>query len=151
MEAASPISAPGAEVRPAGETDIEQVREIGRDYGGLAAWPEAPDYLDHARVSSRLLVAAEGECSASGRSWRRRPHHLRLERSAGPDSARLLIALVHHAGQRADVVSLPAFGPHPAVPALRAAGFKLDDRDTFMASRPSLIDPRRYVPSPDVG
>src|SRR5437588_4569748 len=86
MEAASPISAPGAEVRPAGETDIEQVREIGRDYGGLAAWPEAPDYLDHARVSSRLLVAAEGECSASGRSWRGRPHHLRLERSAGPDS-----------------------------------------------------------------
>lgn len=67
------------------------------------------------------------------------------------ESARLLTALVRHAGERADVVHVPPFGPHPAVPALFAAGFQLEDRDTFMASRPTLIEPRCYVPSPEVG
>lgn len=67
------------------------------------------------------------------------------------DSARLLIALVRYAADSAEIVNVPPFGPHPAVPALFAAGFVLGDRDTFMASRPSLVDPRRYVPSPEVG
>ena len=82
-----------------------------------------------------------------------RPHAFVAPAGAASDrgSARLLLALLRRAGERAEVVNVPPFGPHPAVAALFAAGFRLSDRDTGMCSRPALIDPRRYVPSPDIG
>jgi GNAT superfamily N-acetyltransferase len=43
-------------------------------------------------------------------------------------------------------VCLPA--PHPAVRALLAAGWRVDEFDLFMATEPGLLDPRRAVPSP---
>jgi hypothetical protein len=43
-------------------------------------------------------------------------------------------------------VCLP--GPHPAVRALLAAGWRVEEFDLFMASGPGLLDPRRAVPSP---
>lgn len=61
MGAASPIRESPAAIRPATEADLEQVRDIACDYGGLVACSEAPDYLDHERASGRLLVAVEGE------------------------------------------------------------------------------------------
>lgn len=46
-------------------------------------------------------------------------------------------------------VCLPA--PHPAVRALLAAGWRVDEFDLFMATEPGLLDPRRAVPSPALG
>jgi hypothetical protein len=46
-------------------------------------------------------------------------------------------------GVRADVT-----GPHPALRALLEAGVRIVDRDTFMASRPGLVDPERLLPHP---
>jgi GNAT superfamily N-acetyltransferase len=43
-------------------------------------------------------------------------------------------------------VCLP--GPHPAVRALLAAGWRVEEFDVFMASEPGLLDPHRAVPSP---
>jgi GNAT superfamily N-acetyltransferase len=43
-------------------------------------------------------------------------------------------------------VTLPA--PHPAVRALLAAGWRVEEFDLFMATEPGLLDPRRAVPSP---
>jgi GNAT superfamily N-acetyltransferase len=43
-------------------------------------------------------------------------------------------------------VCLP--GPHPAVRALFAAGWRHGESDVFMASDPGLLDPRRAVPNP---
>jgi hypothetical protein len=43
-------------------------------------------------------------------------------------------------------VCLP--GPHPAVRALLAAGWRVAEFDLFMATEPDLLDPRRAVPSP---
>jgi hypothetical protein len=43
-------------------------------------------------------------------------------------------------------VCLP--GPHPAVRALLAAGWRVEEFDLFMATEPGLLDPRRAVPSP---
>ena len=44
------------------------------------------------------------------------------------------------------VVCLP--GPHPVLPILLQAGFRIIDRDQFMASDPALVDPIRLLPSP---
>jgi GNAT superfamily N-acetyltransferase len=41
---------------------------------------------------------------------------------------------------------LPA--PHPAVRALLAADWRVEEFDLFMATEPGLLDPRRAVPSP---
>ncbi|HEX9030614.1 MAG TPA: GNAT family N-acetyltransferase [Streptosporangiaceae bacterium] len=43
-------------------------------------------------------------------------------------------------------VCLPA--PHPAVRALLAAGWRVEEFDLYMASEPGLVDPHRAVPSP---
>ncbi len=39
-------------------------------------------------------------------------------------------------------------GPSPVLPVLLAAGFRITDRDEFMASDPGLVDPARLVPNP---
>jgi hypothetical protein len=44
---------------------------------------------------------------------------------------------------------LPA--PHPAVRVLLAAGWRIEEYDLFMATRPDLLDPCRDVPSPALG
>jgi GNAT superfamily N-acetyltransferase len=38
-------------------------------------------------------------------------------------------------------------GPHPIVPTLIDAGFRIVDRDTFQASDPALVDPERLLPN----
>lgn len=60
-------------------------------------------------------------------------------------------ALVRHAAERASVVRVAAMESHPALPALLAAGFVVEEFDTYMASRPDLVDGTRYGPSPVVG
>ncbi|QYC42170.1 hypothetical protein Nocox_22830 [Nonomuraea coxensis DSM 45129] len=44
-------------------------------------------------------------------------------------------------------------GPHPLVPLLLGAGWRIADQDTFMADETALtrLRPDRYVPHPDLG
>ena len=88
-------------------------------------------------MASGTAGGADGEYGAT---------HLALAPSADPADAvlALLAALRPKDGQAA--VCLP--GPHPAVRALLAAGWRIGDIDLFMASEPGLLDPRRAVPSP---
>jgi hypothetical protein len=44
------------------------------------------------------------------------------------------------------MVCLPA--PHPAVRPLLGAGWRVRDKDLYMASEPDLLDARRAVPGP---
>jgi GNAT superfamily N-acetyltransferase len=39
-------------------------------------------------------------------------------------------------------------GPHPALRPLLEAGFRIVDRDQFLASDPALVDPARLIPNP---
>ena len=75
--------------------------------------------------------------------------HLALAPSAGGADAAAavlaaLAALEPEDGQAR--VCLP--GPHPAVRALLAVGWRVEEFDLFMATEPGLLDPRRAVPSP---
>ena len=49
---------------------------------------------------------------------------------------------------RGGPVTTCLFGPHPALRPLLEAGFKVVDRDQFMASDTELLDPTRLVPNP---
>jgi len=58
-------------------------------------------------------------------------------RPAGPESA-----------QPPTSVCVP--GPHPVLPALLRFGFRIVDRDLFMATDPGLVDPERILPDPSL-
>jgi hypothetical protein len=70
--------------------------------------------------------------------------HLALAPSAeGADAVVAVLADVNPEGGSARVCR-----PHPAVRALLAAGWRVEEFDLFMATEPSLLDPRQAVPSP---
>jgi GNAT superfamily N-acetyltransferase len=58
-----------------------------------------------------------------------------------------LTALLRRAADGGDRVGASVPGPSPLLPALLAAGFRIRDRDTFMASDPGLVDPTRILPN----
>lgn len=63
-----------------------------------------------------------------------------------PTAATIVLATLAELASDAASVCLPA--PHPAVRALLAAAWRVNDFDLFMASEPGMLDPRRAVPSP---
>jgi GNAT superfamily N-acetyltransferase len=65
--------------------------------------------------------------------------------AAGDSDA--LLALLAGAG----LVRIALFGPHPALRPLLDAGLRISAVDTYMGSRPDVVDLRRYVPHSDVG
>ena len=46
------------------------------------------------------------------------------------------------------VLRVHVLGPNPLLPALLEAGFRIVDRDQFLASEPDLVDPVRLLPNP---
>jgi GNAT superfamily N-acetyltransferase len=56
-----------------------------------------------------------------------------------------LLALIRRAAGSGDLIGASVAGPSPLLPALLAAGFRIRDRDTFMASDPTLVDPARTL------
>jgi hypothetical protein len=70
------------------------------------------------------------------------------EEWAGGDAAAAVLTVLAglEAGDGQARVCLPA--PHPAVRALLAAGWRVEEFDLFMATEAALLDPRRAVPSP---
>jgi GNAT superfamily N-acetyltransferase len=67
-------------------------------------------------------------------------------------SAAAVLALAAAASAEHGTVHLAIPGPHPALPALLAGGFRVSDSvDTYMTSRPGVQDLGRYLPDPDLG
>ena len=119
------------------------------------AWTGLDRSDDHLAWSRRpggagLLARRGGQVMASGTAGGADGEygatHLALAPSAEPADAvlALLAELQPEDGQAA--VCLP--GPHPAVRALLAAGWRVAEFDLYMASEPGLLDPIRAVPSP---
>jgi hypothetical protein len=51
-------------------------------------------------------------------------------------------------GARGSAIVVCIFGPSPVLPILLEARFRIIDRDQFMASDPTLVDPLRLLPNP---
>jgi GNAT superfamily N-acetyltransferase len=56
-----------------------------------------------------------------------------------------LVALLRRGAGDGNLIGASVAGPSPLLPALLAAGFRIRDQDTFMASDPDLIDPTRIL------
>ena len=57
------------------------------------------------------------------------------------------LAAIHRAGQGGPVFACIQ-GPSPVLRPLLELGFRVADRDTYLASSPDLIDPTRLIPNP---
>ncbi len=133
-----------------------QVSDQERDWAGdgraadYAAWAGRPGAQALiARRDGRVRAAgiAAGDAGTFGLT------HLALapdEEAAAPQDARdaVLAALAWLGRGGATLARAWLPGPHPAVRALLAAGWRTGDFDLFMATDPELLDPRRAVPSP---
>jgi GNAT superfamily N-acetyltransferase len=73
-----------------------------------------------------------------------------VEPAAGPDETtdalRAVFTLIAERGTRSVGLALP--GPHPATVPLLRAGWRIEDRDVYVASEPGLLDPERRIPDP---
>jgi hypothetical protein len=99
-----------------------------------------------ARRQRQVLAAA----TAGGADRGYGVTHLALAPSAaGADACAAVLAVLAGLKKTEDgqaLVCLPA--PHPAVRALLAFGWRVEEFDLFMATGADLLDPRRAVPSP---
>jgi GNAT superfamily N-acetyltransferase len=144
------IAAPAlwrAEAAAAAEVAAQELAWTGVDRSDdHLAWAGRPGGASVlARREGRVLAAAT--VGGAGRGYG--VTHLALEPSAGgADAAAAVLAVL--AGLKPEdgqaLVCLPA--PHPAVRALLAFGWRVEEFDLFMATQPDLLDPRRAVPSP---
>jgi GNAT superfamily N-acetyltransferase len=110
------------------------------------AWAARPHGFPASVLRDGALVAA-GTAAGDGDEFG--IVHLAIAPGVTDDSARdavlTLLASLDAPDGRA-MVCLPA--PHPAVRPLLGAGWRVRDKDLYMASEPDLLDARRAVPSP---
>jgi hypothetical protein len=107
------------------------------------AWAARP-HGQPVRAFHRGELAAAG--TAAGRGADYGLAHLATAPDVPAGDAVLAVLASLQAPDGRARVCLP--GPHPAVRALFAAGWRHGESDVFMASDPGLLDPRRAVPNP---
>lgn len=140
-----PISA--VSVRSAGAEELAALE---------AAWLGSPRAADHAfwatqAAADAFLVEDGGEPVAFGyaRARQRSPARAVDRLVVRPDAdpvAPMLAGLVRAA--RGGMVHACVPGPSPLLPILLEAGFRVIDRDPYLASHADIVDPVRLLPNP---
>ena len=127
-----------------------QLAELEREWTGFdrsadhAYWAAMPDV-------DPFVVRQDGAIAALGYGRVRQAAPLRvLDRLVihpDADPVATTIAATRRAARNGAVL-LCLGGPHPALRPLLEAGHRIVDRDQFLASDPSLVDPVRLIPNP---
>jgi GNAT superfamily N-acetyltransferase len=107
------------------------------------------------RPGSRLLIVRRADGSPAGFAMTAEAVATagrtinRLVSMPDADPVELVMAILadEHDGR---ALLLPLPGPHPALRHLLDAGFRISDKDTFMASEPNLVDPTRHIVDPNL-
>jgi GNAT superfamily N-acetyltransferase len=135
---------------------VAETADAARLAGLERDWTGVDRSVDHAFWATQaeadpFVIMDGGEIVAGGygRARQKGPSRFldRLVIRPGQDPLAPIYAALRRAarGGRIDA-AIP--GPNPAVRPLLEAGFRIDDRDTFMASGPDLVDPTRLLPNP---
>jgi GNAT superfamily N-acetyltransferase len=134
----------GVDLRPAEVDEIvvlDALASGGERAGHLAWYAGRPDAAVWAAPGGYVFTRVEGVVCHIG--------------PAGGDDAaactEVVLAAARLAAAERLTVSVAVFGSHPVALALVEAGYRIEDQDLLMASRPGLFDARRYVPSTDLG
>lgn len=120
------------------------------------AWTGQDRLVDHGFWASQIdaesfQVLDDGEVVAVGYARARQASAVRvLDRLVihpAADPVAATFAAIRRAA-RGGPVFVCVQGPSPVVRPLLEAGFRIADRDTYLASRADLIDPARLIPNP---
>jgi len=121
-------------------------------------WTGVDRSADHLAWASRpggasMLASRAGQVMAAGTVGGAGDEygliHLALAPAADSDAtAAAVLAVLAGLKPAGGQVRVCLPGPHPAVRALLAAGWRVGEFDLYMATEPSLLDPLRAVPSP---
>lgn len=113
------------------------------------------DFAHYARLpegTGHVVRDARGEPVAVAWAHRRRsvPGRVLAHATLAPGADPVGVGL---AALRAAVAETPSLiasipGPHPVVPAILERGARIEDRDTYCATDPGILDPERIFPSP---
>lgn len=129
-------------------TTLEEVARLDGGWGGVdrradvGYWqtlPQAQPFV--IRRAAGPVAVGVGRSRLNGRGrWIDRARV-----APGEDPVPALLVAMAEAGKGSDLVGACVPGPSPLLPLLLAAGFRIRDRDTFMASEPGLVDPEREL------
>jgi GNAT superfamily N-acetyltransferase len=130
--------------------DAIVLADLERDWSGADRSIDHAFWASQADPDSFVVVDASGIVAAGHARARQIGTDRALDRLViRPDRDPLgpIVAALRRAARGGRVrACLP--GPNPAVRPLLEAGFHIEDRDTYMASRPDLVDPGRLLPNP---
>jgi GNAT superfamily N-acetyltransferase len=133
--------------QPAGVAELDALESSwtgfsrADDHRFWASLPEARPFIVTCRDDPVAIVHARRRRRGEGR-W--------IERAVvapTADPVRSLLAAFVHAAEGGPIAGCVA-GPSPLLPRLLDAGFRIADRDTFMASPEVTVDPARLMPHP---
>ncbi|HEY8439486.1 MAG TPA: GNAT family N-acetyltransferase [Candidatus Limnocylindrales bacterium] len=129
----------------------EELAAVERSWTGVdraadyAFWATQPE-VDVFSVRDGDDVAAIGTARVRQASAVRVLDRLMVNPDPAVDPLPATLAAVARAG-RGGVVLVTVQGPNPLLRVLLDLGFRIADRDQFMASDPDLMDPARLIPS----
>jgi GNAT superfamily N-acetyltransferase len=139
----------GSELRAEAAT-ATRIAEIDR------GWTGEDRRLDHAFWSSQadadsFLLLDDGQVVGAGHARARQASPVRaLDRLVvhpDADPVPITMAAIRRAGRDGGAM-VCVQGPNPVLRPLLELGFRIADRDTYMASRADLFDPTRLIPNP---
>jgi GNAT superfamily N-acetyltransferase len=145
-----PAVDPALEVTPVAPAAMSaaELALTGVDRGPLHAYEARETGSVHLelRVGGTLVAAGHARDARKGSGrWLDR---LVLGPAADPVPA--VVAALRAASAPGGSVGTCVPGPHPALPVLLEAGFRMIDRDTFCESEPGLVDPTRPLVDPSL-
>jgi GNAT superfamily N-acetyltransferase len=128
----------------------ERVAQLEREWTGQDRRDDHAFWASQIDADSFVVVDA-GDVAAAGYGRARQASAVRvvdrLVVHPDVDPVAPTLAAIHRAGQGGPVFACIQ-GPSPALRPLLELGFRIADRDTYLASRADLIDPTRLIPNP---
>jgi len=139
----------GLTTRDATPEELATHEDAWRGHGRLADWQHwaAQPAADTFAVLDGGVVAGIANARARQASPVRVLNRLVVHPDTGVDPVTVTLAALARAG-REGIVLAAVQGPSPVLRPLLDLGFRIADRDQFMASEPGLIDPARLIPNP---
>jgi GNAT superfamily N-acetyltransferase len=140
---------------PADPTDIavedatlDDVARLEGEWAGVDRSPDVAFWKKH-NAPRAVVVVRAGRPVAVGLSRGRLNGFGRwVDRAlVAPDEDPVapFIALIRRGADGGGLIGASVAGPSPLLPVLLTSGFRIRDRDTFMASDPRLVDPSRIL------
>jgi GNAT superfamily N-acetyltransferase len=132
------------------DATLEDVARLEGEWAGVDRSPDVAFWTKHIAPRAVVVVRA-GRPVAVGLSRGRLNGFGRwIDRAlVAPDADPVapLIAVIRRGADGGDLIGASVLGPSPVLPVLLAAGFRIRDQDTFMASDSRLVDAERILPN----